>query len=155
MEVVHLYVRIANLKSLGGLDVDVLQLNVGNVRLRQADDDTGPWAVDALHILNADVVEVRGEALHGGGSDRAVRHGLRVVLADEDGGFHPVHFNVLEGDIGNVVATVAIGLDADALVRPLEMDALGMDVLRAAGDLTPDGKTMAVVERAVRNRDVG
>ena len=54
----------------------------------------------------------------------------------------------------DVVAAVAIGLDADAVVGALEMNALGDDVLRAAGNLAADREAVAVQECAIGDRDV-
>src|SRR5580704_15548128 len=79
---------------------------------------------------------------------------LRVVFRNQDAGPDILHVDVLEKEAADIMAAVAIGLDADSLVGPLEMDAFGPDVLRAARQLAADGQAMAVQEDAVGDGDI-
>ncbi len=94
------------------------------------------------------------QARDGCGCDFALGERLGVVGADEDGGVYVLHGDVFEGDVVDLVAAVAVGLDADALVGAFEVDALGVDIVRAAGDLAADGEAVAVHELAVGDGDV-
>src|ERR1019366_2380079 len=129
---------IANLETLLGLYVDVLQHDINHRRLGQADDDAGPVAIDRLHVLDPDVVEVRRQTLHRLSRYRTLGHHLRVVLADQDRRTNVVHGDVLEAEVRDIVSAVAIGLDANPLVGSLEADALRMNALHAAGDFAAD-----------------
>src|SRR5208337_5396088 len=82
------------------------------------------------------------------------RQNARVVFADDDRVLYVFHIDVAEDQIADVVAAVAVGLDADAIVRALKMDALGDDVVRAAGDFAADGEAVAMQEGAVGDGDV-
>ncbi len=50
--------------------------------------------------------------------------------------------------------TVAIRLNPNPLVSPLEADALRMNVLHASRNLAPNRQPMSILKRAIRNRNV-
>ena len=56
--------------------------------------------------------------------------------------------------MAHIVAAIAVGLDADPVVGALKVNALGADILRAAGDLAADGEAMPMQKRAIGNGDV-
>ncbi len=151
----HVDGAVTDLEPLLGLDVDVFKSDVEDWRLGKADDDPGPVAVGGLYILDADVVEVGGEPGDGSGGDFAFGHDLGVVLADENGGADILHEDVLEAEVGDVGAAVAVGFDADALVGAFEADVFRMHALYASGDFAADGETVAGFELAVGDGDVG
>src|SRR6185437_1767179 len=95
-----------------------------------------------LEVLDADVVEKRRQPGDWLGRIVTLRRHPGIEFRDQDSGLHPRHGDVPERDVADITATVAIGLDADALVGVLETDALGMDVLCPARDLAADGKPM-------------
>ena len=82
------------------------------------------------------------------------RQNFGIVLADYQGVLHVLHLDVAEEEVANIVAAVAIGLYADAIVRALEMNALSADILYASGDLAADGETVPVQKGAVGNGNV-
>ncbi len=147
--------RIADGQPRFAAEIDVLKNDIGDRRFRQADDGAGHGGAGCSDIFDHDVVEVRREA-----RDRRGRHGsfgrqnARIILADDERVLHVFHVDVAEDEIADVVAAVAIGLDANAVVGAVEVNALGEDVARAAGDLAADGEAVAVEEGAIGNGDV-
>jgi hypothetical protein len=83
-----------------------------------------------------------------------VGEGLYIRVIFGDAGADILHVDVLEEDAAHIMAAVAVGLDADALVGAFEMDALGLDVLGAARRFTADGQAVAVEEDTVGHGDV-
>jgi len=108
-----------------------------------------------MSVLQNDIVKVGREPRDG--LRRNISRGrqnARVVFADHNRVLYVPHIDVPKNQIADVVAAVAVGLDADAVVRALKMDALGDDVVSAAGDLTSNRKAVAVQERAIGDGDV-
>src|SRR6185312_13288802 len=78
----------------------------------------------------------------------------RIIFRDQDRGLHAFHRDVLEEQMTHVMAAIAVGLDADALIGALELDAFGADILGAARQLAADREAMTVQEDAIGNGDV-
>jgi len=54
----------------------------------------------------------------------------------------------------NIVAAIAVRLDANAVIRALEMDALGADILCTPGDFAAHREAVSVQKSAVGNRNI-
>ena len=132
----------------------ILQRQPLHQRLRQSDNRPRRIASRRGYILNQNVVELRRQPPHRLGRHLARGRRVRIVLRNQDRRLHILHRDVLEREVRDIVAPVARRLDADPLVRPFEVDALGMDVLHATRDLTADRQPMSILKRAIRDRDV-
>jgi hypothetical protein len=137
-DVVECDLGVTDLHGFRGTDGDVAQGEGKHGGFRQTDDDPGPVAPGGLQVLDQDVVEMGRQARDGCGGDGTIRHGFGVVLADEDGGADAFHRDVFEGKQADVGATVSIGLDADAVVGAVEVDAFDGHALHTAGYLAAD-----------------
>ncbi len=82
------------------------------------------------------------------------RKNAGIVLANHERIFHVLHVDIAEDDVEDFVAAVAIGLDANAVVGAVEVDALGEDVARASGEFAADGESVAMEKGAVGDGDV-
>ena len=131
------------------------QNNICDRRFRQADDRASHRSACCGDVLKHDVVEVRREARDWRGLHGAVRRqDAGIVLADHERVLHVLHVDVAEDEVRDIVAAIAISLDANAVVGAVEVNALGENVARAAGDLAADGEAMAVHEGAIGDGDV-
>ncbi len=147
--------RVADGQSFFAAEIDIRQDNVGDGRFRQADNRAGHGSASCGDVLEHDVVEVRREARDGRGLHGAFgRQDAGIVFADHKRVFHILHINVAEDEVRDIVAAVAIGLDANAVIGAIEVNALGENVARATGDLAADGKAMAVHEGAIGDDNV-
>ncbi len=125
-------------------------------RFRQADDGAGHLCTGGGEILERDVVKVRCEARDRRGCDHFARRrqNVRIVLADHERILHILHVDVAEDKIADVVAAIAIGFYANAVVGAVKVNALGDNVVRAAGNLAADGEAVAMQEGAIGDGDV-
>ena len=123
-------------------------------RLRQPHNRPRRAASRRRHILDQDIVKERCQPPHRLSRYRALRRRMWVVLRNQDRRLHVLHRDVLVRNVRHIVTPVAVCLDANPLVRALEVDALRVDVLRAARNLAADRQPMPVVEGAVRDGDV-
>jgi len=65
---------------------------------------------------------------------------IRVIFGDPDAGVDILHVDVLEEEAAHIMAAVAVGVDADAVVGAFEVDALSPDGLGAGRQFAADGR---------------
>ena len=99
-------------------------------------------------------MEARGQPRDGLRRFRIGRKDFWIILADHQSVLHVLHLYVAKEQMAHIVTAIAIGLNANAIVRALEVNALGTNVLHAARNLTADREAMSVQEGAIGNRNI-
>src|SRR5580704_14599093 len=91
--------------------------------------------------------------------DRGRRHIFRgqngrIVFAEDQRCLDVFHLDIVEVDAADIVAAVAVSLDADAIVGTSEMSVIDGDVLRTTGNLASDRQPMPMLKVDVGDPDV-